>query len=368
MTFFYVLLALTTIAFFVPFLLKLAIPHKVTWGEVCGSLFVSLIVTLICTGLVFKSLHNTELVHGYVTDKKQVKVSCEHSYSCNCVTVSNGNGGTTTTCSTCYDHSHDFDWRVYTTIGSYNIERIDRQGKKEPERYTIVNKNDPVTDTSSYIDYVSGSASSLFNLTQYATEENKAKYRVPAYPKVFDYYNTNLVINMGAVTADVVKDTNTLLRKSLNSMGSKKQVNVIVVFTKHDRNFGNYLQYAWNNGRKNDRIVVIGVDSEMSPTWVYSFGWSKNQMVNIGIRDDIQTLQTITPDTVVDAISKNVNKHFSRTPMEEYKYLATEVEVSVGVVIFCIILQLLGNIGFAMFIVNNNTTNGFNTRIRYRRK
>ena len=348
MTIVYILLATTLLAIATPFILAYAFPHKVNSNEVLISIGCSVVITLISLGIVFSDLHNTELLHGQVTSKERQTVSCEHSYSCNCRTTTNSQGHSTTECDTCYEHSNDYDWVVKSTVGEIEIKRIDEQGKKEPPRFTSVQKGDPVAVESWYIDYVSASSKSLFNLSQHSTNPVNVKY-----PSVYDYYNTNLVINQSSVSKEVVQQMNSELRMHLRTLAAKKQSNIIVVLTNKDRSFANDIQYAWNNGRKNDQVVVIGVGDANNIAWAYAFGWSKNQMVNIAIRDELQQMETFDGTEVINTITKNVEKYFNRTPMAEYKYLLSDVEVPTWAIIFIMLLQIGGNIGIAVFIVNN---------------
>lgn len=108
---------------------------------------------------------DTEIISGQVEGKKQVKVSCSHSYKCHCYTTCSGGKTRTCTqhCSTCYDHPYDFDWDVYTTIGEFEINRVDRQGTTEPPRWTQIKVADPVAREHSYVNYIKVAPDSLFN-------------------------------------------------------------------------------------------------------------------------------------------------------------------------------------------------------------
>lgn len=353
MTLLYVIITMTVLAIATPFILKLIFPHEITNEELVGSVIGSIAITLFSLGILYFNASNTELWHGQVTNKNQVKVSCSHSYSCNCTTDSKGN----TSCSTCYEHSHDFDWRVYTSVGEFNIDRLDSRGLKEPARFTSIEINEPVSRENRYIDYVGNSSHSLYNLEQYATSENKDRYGEVAYPRVYDYYNVKLVVDLIGQTK-LSNELSNEIRLALRRIGFENEVNIVVVLTNHDRKFGNYLQYHWNNGRKNDQIVVIGVDStegQNHMNWAYAFGYSSNQMVNVELRDKLQSLKTINDvQEVGSIITATVSKHYVRTPMAEFKYLASEIEISNWMVFFMMLLQIGGNITIALVILNND--------------
>src|SRR5574342_424492 len=110
--------------------------------------------------------HDVEVWNGVVTGKEQNTVSCSHSYQCNCrqsCTGSGKNQSCTTVCDTCYEHSHDYDWDVYTSINdTITIDRVDRQGVNEPSLWTAVKMGEPVSVTHSYKNYIKASPGTLF--------------------------------------------------------------------------------------------------------------------------------------------------------------------------------------------------------------
>lgn len=347
--------AFTFFAFIIPFILKFLFYNKLTSFEIIGSIFVSIIASLICLGFIFKNIYNLELLHGYVIDKKQNSVSCSHSYKCGCIEITNSDGSVSESCSVCYEHRYDFDWDVFTTLGHFTIDRIDPQGIHEPKRFSSIKIGDSVSKENLYIDYLSSASYSLLNFEKNINELESMNYSIPSYPKIFDYYNTNLVLNSHHVNNKILNEINFLLRKSLNIIASKKQVNILVVFTKYDQKFGNYLQYKWNNGRKNDQIIVIGLNNDSnSIDWVYSFGWSSNQMVNISIRNELKDFGSISnTDSFVEIIVNNVDKYFSRTPMAEYEYLLYDIQVPYWVFLISIFIQLSFNVSYLYFSINN---------------
>src|ERR1035437_10316243 len=99
---------------------------------IAGASFIIAVITL-SVGM-FSETADTEVWNGKVTSKEKEQVSCSHSYSCNCRSVQSCSGSgkdrsctSSTQCDTCYEHNHDFDWVVHTTIGGKEIDRIDRQ-------------------------------------------------------------------------------------------------------------------------------------------------------------------------------------------------------------------------------------------------
>lgn len=140
---------------------------------------------------------DVEVLHGQVTSKQSVHVSCSHSYRCNCYTTCSGSGSNQTCtehCSTCYDHSYDVDWMVYSQIGSLDIDRVDRQGLDEPPRFTKTKIGEPFSQTRSFENFIKGSPDTLFK-RQGLVEKYKDK--IPKYfADIYDYYRIDRVINL----------------------------------------------------------------------------------------------------------------------------------------------------------------------------
>ena len=348
MTFLYIILFLTVLSVSTPFILKLQYPHKINWKEVILSIVVSLLISGISVALSVGNIYNTELLHGQVVNKQRVKTSCEHSYSCNCRTTTNSNGNSSTTCDTCYEHSHDYDWTVYTTVGNIDIVRIDRRGDNEPPRFSKVEIGEPASKESWYVDYIKGSYS-VFNI-QDNPVDHPFKHIIPRYPNVNDYYNTNLVLSTHRIPSDIKRLINDGLRDSLRSLGRKRQVNAVVVITDKDQSFGEFLRNEWNNGRKNDAIIVIGVNKENEILWSFVFGWSENKLFDIQLRNELNDIVSITNTTeIVTTITNNIDKYFTRQSMSDFKYLLYERDVSGWMILFILFLQLGANIGISVF-------------------
>lgn len=101
------------------------------------------------------SLEDREILSGRITEKKKVQVGCRHSYSCNCTdhcsSDSRGNQSCITVCQTCYDHSYDYDWNLYTNVpATISIGTVDRQGLIMPPRWGTAYVGEPVAVENTY--------------------------------------------------------------------------------------------------------------------------------------------------------------------------------------------------------------------------
>jgi hypothetical protein len=347
---------------FAAFIGKLIWKHEFEWQEIAITLTAAVII---CTVMLFAGkytgLMDTLVLNGKVTGKDQVKVSCSHSYPCNCRTVCRSSGKSTscsTHCDTCYEHPWDYDWDVFTTIGTFTIDRVDRRGTKEPSRWTSVQKGEPVSKTETYQNYIKGAPESLFNKALLMQK----KYSIPSYPSnIYDYYHINRVVEVGVVVKEKSK-LNENLNLMLRDIGPQKQVNVVAVFTNHDENFARALEAAWLGGKKNDIVVVTGLGTDQSIKWVCVFSWSKNSVVNFEIQQGIKSLDFLDVNKYSDLIAKYATKSFVRRPMAEFEYLLDDIDPPMWVVVLAGMLGFFGSLGAAYWF--SKPTNRFSYKTR----
>lgn len=338
---FYLLLL---IPIFFGLFVKLVLHKTISWLEMFSMIVITSILMAVVywTGM-YSETRDTLVINGQVTSKEMKQVNCRHSYDCHCYTTCSGSGknrSCTRHCSTCYDHSFDQDWLVHTTIGSWDISTVDRQGLKEPARWTRVKLHEPVSKTESYVNYVKAVPESLFNFNDDLLENNKEGK--PIYPlQIYDLYKIDRFIGQGVAVIDDAqwKDD---IAYMLGDIGVAKQVNVVVVATKQtSANYAKALQTSWIGGKKNDVVVVIGTPEYPKIAWVSVFSWSKNEMLNVQLRDDIREIGVMDRFKIVPAIRSNVVKSFVRKPMAEFEYLKDQIEPPAWVIVLTIILSLL---------------------------
>lgn len=292
-----------------------------------GCVFVvSLIVAGSSAGIV--SCSNTidqEMLNGTIVGKQKNTVSCTHSYSCHCHQVCSGskNRSCSQQCDTCYVHSHDYDWDVYTTIRTITIDRIDSQGSTEPARWSIVHPGDPIVESHSYTNYIKASPGTLF---RHQGSKEKYENSLPEYPsKIYDYYRLNRLVTVG-----VSVDDPTLWNEDLtiinSRLGSAKQVNIVLVLVRNKPEDWYYaLEESWIGGKKNDAILVVDVDDQLKPQWAQVMAWTSNEYFKVKLRDDVMGLPTITREGVVGTLRDDVEKQYVRKPMKDFEYLSTSI-------------------------------------------
>ena len=361
---FYFIVLLPNMAW--PFIAKAIWHQEITTGEVLAN-----VLTVFCIGMlgygISTSLNSrdVEILNGEVTKKIRDEVHCRHSYKCHCYetcsTDSQGHRSCTEHCSTCYDHDFDVDWDVHSNLGSWTIDTIDRQGLKEPPRWTVVKAGDPVSMTNSFENLVKASQSSLFNTEQVAKELAKYKGGFPGYPaNVYDYYKHNKLVLVGLSLPKAETDKwNYLLANSAKKLGPKWRANPLVVLVKgQPADYANALEMAWLGGKLNDVVLVVGTDTGKDVKWARAFSWSTEPMIEVTMRDSVLELTSLTPEGVVAAFDKNVPKNFHKRSKKSFEYLKDEVQPTPAAMVWTFIFCLLANIGLTIFFHKEQTLPG----------
>lgn len=300
--------------------------------------------------------HDVEVWNGVVTGKQRNTVSCSHSYQCNCrqsCTGSGKNQSCTTICDTCYEHSWDYDWDVYTSNQeTVTIDRVDRQGVNEPGRFTSTRMGEPTTLTHSFTNYIKGSPGTLFR-----HQGLKEKYAgsIPAYPQdVYDYWHLDRLVLVG-VNVNDARAWNRELSRINADLGRPKQVNMVVVLAKNKPHDWYYaVEETWIGGKKNDAILFISVDDQMKPQWAEVMAWTSNELFKVKLRDDIMDEPTIDRDAVMTALANNVRQYYVRKPMKDFEYLSSLIVPTGTQWAVTLIIALLVAGGLTFFMQTND--------------
>jgi len=324
-------------------------------------------------------LSDTQTINGAVTSKVKEQVSCSHDYRCHCHQVEHCSEGTSSCdskgrctkgprschyeeeCDTCYEHSHDYSWVVKSsTTYEYVINRIDRQGVKEPGRWTEVKIGDPTADISGYKNYLLIDPGSLFR------KQAKDHYPDLKYPgEIYDYYKINRII--GDSAGPYVGYNDQLSRINIQ-VGTQRQGNVILVLTKHPHDYFYHVQKQWVGGKKNDVVVFVGLGPERSITWSDVLAWSKTKDVQDRLREDLVEMKTFEPEAALKVIQKNVLTYYQRKPMADFEYLRYSVPETTAQTLAPLLTTLLLAIGFFFLEKSLQREKAMlsSSRIRYR--
>lgn len=332
---------------------KIIFRHEFSWSEMAiqGGVTAVVLAFLVMTSSHYQTM-DVKLVNGVVTKLNARKESCNQFWSdwqdgfcTNQDTRSVRDGQTCTTvnkirtCTPKYKTQYRsiYPWEiryfVSTEISNHEIKRIDSQGANTPPRFASIKVGDPVTQSVSYTNYIKGASSTLFN----------QKYEdVPpiAYPGVYDYYKSRRVIYFGVASnsAFVTQWDDELA--VVNSEIRKTGANAIIAVTNQNQDWAERLAQAWDAHNINDMIVVIGLDGE-NIKWVDVRSWSKNDLVNITVRDEIMNLKTIDKTRINDIIKTSVMEYYEEESMDSFEYLAEDIPTPTWLYIVAVIILLV---------------------------
>lgn len=293
-----------------------------------------------------------EIWNGQVYDKTRVQDYWLETYECNCVTTGSGKNETTT-CDTCYRDHYTVDWDVKCSVGNVKIKSLDSEYKSvykkpDPTAYKKAFKGEFCATSHSYTNYIKAADHSLFNLDN---NLNYEEYEVPNYPRIHSYYKVNRVFGFGKIN----KKLNELLNSELRTLGPTKQANIILIGTKYDEGYRYAVEQKWLGGKKNDVIVLVGIDG-ISIDWVDTITLGSNlgnELMTVKMHDDIMALKLVSED-IAGVVTDTIAKHFDRKPMQEFEYLKDDIQPSIWLIILSIVLCVSCNIGIFFYFKNNS--------------
>lgn len=356
----YYILIIFIPALIVVILSKMLFHHKITLKEMLIHAGGAVLGTLLCFSILAASgilaTHDTEIRNGYVVSKSSERVSCSHQYKCGETCTVDSKGNRSCVPIYCDEHAYDIDWDVKTTVGTFTIDRVDRRGLREPARFSAVKLGEPASDTFSTRNYL------LTDISRFKTDSaimERYKGRLPEYPKIFDYYRVNRVVNM---TDQSFNYLNVYLNNELRKFGASKQLNIIVVITYEDNNFYYAVNEAWTGGKKNDVILYYGIDRDRNIKWFKANSFADGQ-------DNQALLQKISYEAIDGKLGLNlvktqfniITKEFTRLPNETFSYMDTLASPSILAIVISTLFNILMSVGLAYYLIREDLGefNGF---------
>ena len=347
-------------------------PQKIVFKEsLLQSSIATIFAVVVIGGLYYTDMKDFSIINGHITDKKSVKVSCSHSYDCFCYESCSGSGENRScheVCQTCYEHDYDVDWRVFSTVGTWNINRVNRQGTKMPPRWDAVVIGEPASNVVANINYIKAAPDSLFRDSDKSITQQFANL-IPKYPKIFDYYRFNRIIELGVKYPEAT-ELNNRLSLELRELGPAKQVNILVFFVNTpDPNYRYAIEREWLGGKKNDVIVLFGIDNDAKMLWtdIITFGRnSGNELLSIKLKDNITQLvndeQFTSAEMLSNAIIRVVSTDFKRKEMKNFEYLKDDYSISMKALFWYIGLQLIILLGTTILFYHKDIFDDNNFR------
>lgn len=300
--------------------------------------------TLVCGFMVLvawcgPSTHDEYMLTGHVTGKKMERVSCSHSYKCHCYTTCSGTGKNETCtehCSTCYDHDYDQDWNVYSTVGKFEINRVDRQGLVPPPRYNAAYVGEPASNTYGYKNYIKAKPDSLFR-HQGLVEQYKDDLKRFNYPQIYNVYRVRRAINLPASWNEPLEHYN-----------DGKHPSVMLVRLP-EQGMANALRQHWLGGKQNDIIVMFEMTDDGIIKFVDVMTWTTNDLFSIKLRDSLLNQRIETADNMLWYVDQAMPLWQKRS-MEDFKYLENAREPGQIWWLWAVFLSLFAAIATTYFV------------------
>jgi hypothetical protein len=304
---------------------------KITWKEfLLQEVSLIVLITVSFFTCSFLSIQDREIWNGRIMSKDKQYSSCCSTHSCNCHEVCSGSGSSrscSTACDTCCDAGNSFS--AVTSNGEIAYDDFCLSPLfSDPIRWKQIKIGEPTSIEHSYTNYLKASDTIL------KKDANK-EIKIPKYPKVFDYYRINRVLNDG-VSADF-SNLDNLLDELNADIGSSKQVNINIILTKEaDRYWAENVRNEWIGGKKNDFIVVIGVPEYPKIKWAEVISWSDSEDCKLYVRNRIAALEKFDDNDIIKIISEEVEGKYVRKEMKDFNYLKYRIEPTktVKIIIF----------------------------------
>lgn len=166
-------------------------------------------------------------------------------------------------------------------------------------------------------------------------------------PQIYRVVDTTGLVNINEWTNK--------LHYVANELGKSKQANPIIYFTQKDLQFADVLEYHWSKGRKNDVILMIGINNKGEFQWTRIIAWTNNTNYLVDgtkfLRDDNFTINNSTE--VISKFKELTISGFVRKPMKEFEYLAENITLAWYWQIFIIIINIIVSGYITYYFLNN---------------
>lgn len=328
-------------------------PHEITLKE-WGMQFLGLAVsTLLCIFFLsvtkFASMSDFDVLNGYVTGKYSEQVPCEHEHACGETCSGTGKDRTCVT-RYCKDHDYDVDWNVDTTVGSHTIERLDVRGLKTPPRWAQIKIGEPAAGEESVTSYLLVDED-RFKTTQ-AVRDKYKDVELPDYPRVYDYYRFNRIVNETSLD---LSDIRTYLDTALKSDGAAKQLNVTLLITDKDEDYFDLVNEHWMGVRKNDVVLAYGLENGNHVKWFHAMTYGDGQ----GNQVMLSSLATLAKGKTLDLNLlqlqyRLITDEYERLPAKTFGYLEDSYQPEWWTVVLYIVLNLAISVYITYWMKRND--------------
>lgn len=109
-------------------------------------------------------------------------------------------------------------------------------------------------------------------------------------------------------------------------IGKSKQANPIIYITKEGRDFKPALEQYWNKSKKNDVVLILGVDDNSTIVWSDVIAWTNNTDFLVDCSNNFEGKNIKTqPKEIVFELGNLIQNGYIRKPMKEFEYLKENI-------------------------------------------
>lgn len=192
---------------------------------------------------------------------------------------------------------------------------------------------------------------SIFNYPK-VEDEDVARYKLYEYPSVKDD-KLPAVLHPSSVKVTAAEQKR--FDYINGRLGMDKKVRVwVCLFDTPDDNAGFMQEAYWKRGNKNELVTCIGVDKDMNVLWVRVFGWSKEKLIDVEVRDYVYSQKKLELSKFGEWLYEEVSDKWVKTSFEEFEYLS--IETPRWAVILTWVLSIVVCIVMYYFWITNSAT------------
>ena len=367
--------------YIIPFLVSVFLlfffRKKVVWWEYIVMIAVPIVVSLVVR-VIMVSYNNTdtEYLGDYITKVRHYDDWDEWVHRTCTRRVKSGNTYVTQTYDCSYRQYHPERWSYFDQDGEEHWlfykeefdEIVRRFGTKmifvDMHRRYYTDDGDaqeyrwngsektawPVTHSHKYKNKLQNSRS-IFNFEE-IDEEYADSIGLYDYPPI-EMYDQSPILSH---TIKLPKNQEDALRYTNGFYGKKHQFRVFVLlFEDKDIEISEKQRSYWKGGNKNELVVCLGV-KDNKVDWCNAFSWCDVPTIDVKTETYFAQNDTLDLKAYSDLLRESLdNGEWVRKNFEDFSYLKPELSLTQQ--IWILVISILLNIGFAIFVIKNDFEN-----------
>lgn len=216
---------------------------------------------------------------------------------------------------------------------------IDQSSWGDGRIYDVIpNKFIVHADYTSEINYIYASKKNIIKSNEFKELEKLYKTELKEYPKFFtDKYgniNYNRIINDNLISLEIKEK----IKYELEQLSINLNVNpIIYLTTSKSRDFAYAVKGFYQDKYYNDAMLVISVENDKI-NWIEPISLSKSVEFKVFSTDLTNNFEDLVPK-----FKEVISKHWVKPNLEEYNYLAGDIDIPVWYEIVIVLLNVVGS-------------------------